>query len=182
MKKIKQKLNDQSGVSILFALIMMLVAAMVSLTIVSTSVSALKRTHSIRNSQQDSLSLDSATLLIKRQLNQGEQFSLSYEERNIENTNECGYFNDEVKEITRSFVNDIYNENDIELFTLQTGTEQEIYDSVKVSYHLQQGSDLNDCVVVFLLETDTSKQYLKYTLSKLNDRVIWNFQEASGKE
>ena len=182
MKKIKQKINNQNGVSILFALIMMLVAAMVSLTIVSASVSAVKRTRSIRNSQQDSLSLDSATLMIKRQLNQGQQFSLSYEENNVEDTNECGYFNDEVKEITSSFVNGTFNENDTELFTLQTGTEQEIYDSVTVSYHLQQGNDMNDCVVVFLLETDTSKQYLKYTLSKLNDCVIWNFQEASGKE
>ncbi len=182
MNKTK-KLNDQHGVSILFALIMMLVTAMVSLTIVSASVSAVKRTRSIRNSQQETLSLDSATLMIKRQLNVGQQFSLSYDENNnVQDTEQCGYFNDEVKAITDSFINGSYYETYTELFTLHTGTDSEEYDSVKVSYRLQAGSDEKDCVVLFLLETDTSKQYLKYALSKESNRVIWSFQEASGKE
>ena len=69
MKKIKNKLQDSHGVSILFALLLMAVAAMVSITIISASISAVKRSHAIKNTRQELLSLDSATLYIEKQLN-----------------------------------------------------------------------------------------------------------------
>ena len=69
MKKIKHKLQDSHGVSILFALLLMAVAAMVSITIISASLSAVKRSHAIKNTRQELISLDSATLYIEKQLN-----------------------------------------------------------------------------------------------------------------
>ena len=69
MKKIKNKLQDSHGVSILFALLLMTVATMVSITIISTSLSAVKRSHAIKNTRQELISLDFATLYIEKQLN-----------------------------------------------------------------------------------------------------------------
>lgn len=179
--KIHTKLNNQHGVSILFALMMMLVAAMVSLTIVSASISAVKRTNAIRNTQQESLSLDSATLFIKKQMNEGNQFELYYDDNRVQETTSCGYFNEDIQSITSAFINGNYRDY-MNLFTIETGTDSEIYDDVDVLYKLKQGNDENECVCIFLLKTENSKQYLKYTLSKTNENVYWTFYEASGKE
>ncbi|MDO4197866.1 MAG: hypothetical protein Q4D13_02600 [Erysipelotrichaceae bacterium] len=62
------KLTEKSGVSMLYALLLMFVAMMVSLTILAVSMSSFKTTFEIRQETQRSLTIESAGLLIKDEL------------------------------------------------------------------------------------------------------------------
>lgn len=63
MRQLHHKLKSQSGVSVLVALILFLVASMVSVTILSAAVTAVKRVHDDRVQQQDYLAVSSAARL-----------------------------------------------------------------------------------------------------------------------
>ncbi|MGN0169637.1 MAG: hypothetical protein ACI39H_02620 [Lachnospiraceae bacterium] len=65
MGLIKQKIHSQSGASFLFALLAFLVAAMVSITIVSAAVTSVRRVNSDREEQQEHLTLTSAAQLVR---------------------------------------------------------------------------------------------------------------------
>lgn len=68
MGRIREKLNSQSGVSFLLALLAFLVAAMVSVTIVAAAVTTVKRVNSDRESQQAQLTLISAAQLVRDEM------------------------------------------------------------------------------------------------------------------
>ena len=59
MNRFRRKLHSRRGISILLALLLMLVAAMVSAVILSASVTAAKRVHDDRAQEQDFLSVSS---------------------------------------------------------------------------------------------------------------------------
>lgn len=60
MRRMRQILEDQRGVSILYGLLFLLVAFMVSAVILSASLTAVERVHNDEVRQQDSLTLSSA--------------------------------------------------------------------------------------------------------------------------
>lgn len=64
-KQIKNKLIEQSGVSLSFALIFFIVATMVSLTIISAATTAVARVQDDKAQQQAQLTLDSAAKLLR---------------------------------------------------------------------------------------------------------------------
>lgn len=68
MKRIKKKLHSQSGASFLFALLAFLVAAVVSVTIVSAALTTVKRVNSDRESQQAQLTLISAAQFVRDEM------------------------------------------------------------------------------------------------------------------
>ncbi|MGN1141648.1 MAG: hypothetical protein ACI4TF_10630 [Oliverpabstia sp.] len=68
MKKIKEKLHNNRGVSFLFALLAFMVAAMVSVTIITAAVSSIKRVYNDREEQQAHLTLTSAAQLIRDEM------------------------------------------------------------------------------------------------------------------
>lgn len=68
MKAVREKLNQSRGASLLLALLLFLVAAMVSVTLVSAAYTAVKRVDQNRKSQQANLTLQSAALLLQQQL------------------------------------------------------------------------------------------------------------------
>ena len=68
MRKIKEKLHSENGASFLLALVAFLVAAMVSVTIVTAAVSSLKRVYSDRAVQQAHLTLTSAAQLVRDEM------------------------------------------------------------------------------------------------------------------
>lgn len=190
MKTIKNKLQDSHGVSILFALLLMAVAAMVSITIISVSLSAMKRSHAIKNTRQELLSLDSATLYIEKQLNTDTgAFEVSFSQNadgtySVTNTNQCGgAFKEEVNALTNAFLTGNRG-NEIGTFSLETkDTANNIsYDSVSVSYKVVSQDNEQRAIVVFTLRINDSKQYLKYNVNKNTSSVSWTFFEASGKE
>lgn len=190
MKKIKNKLQDSHGVSILFALLLMAVAAMVSITIISASISAVKRSHAIKNTRQELLSLDSATLYIEKQLNSDTGASeVSFSQNtdgtySVTNTNQYGgAFKEEVIALTNAFLTGNRG-NEIGTFSLKTEdtSNNTCYDSVSVSYKVVSQDNEQRAIVVFTLRINDSKQYLKYNVNKNTSSVSWTFFEASGKE
>ena len=68
MKRIKKKLHSQSGASFLFALLAFLVAAMVSVTIVSAALTTVKRINNDREAQQAQLTLISAAQFVRDEM------------------------------------------------------------------------------------------------------------------
>ena len=69
MERIRQKLHSRRGVSILLALLLMLVAAMVSVVIVGASLTAAKRVNDDRAQEQAALSISSAAKVMVEYLN-----------------------------------------------------------------------------------------------------------------
>lgn len=67
--KIQRKLHSESGVSILLALVVLLVASFISVTLLSASSSSVKTSSRNQTSIQDNLTLDSACKLLKSILN-----------------------------------------------------------------------------------------------------------------
>ena len=65
MKTINKKLNSQSGVTILFAMLLFLVATIVSLVIIVAATSSINRESSFKESVQRNIELDSAVLMVK---------------------------------------------------------------------------------------------------------------------
>lgn len=189
MKTIKHKLQDSHGVSILFALLLMAVATMVSITIISASLSAMKRSHAIKNTRQELISLDSATLYIKKQLNSDSGASeVSFHNTDdtyfVTNTSQYGgAFIKEVNALTTAFLTG-YREKEIGTFSLKTEdtSNNTSYDSVSVSYKVVSQDNEQRAIVVFTLRINDSKQYLKYNVNKNASSVSWTFFEASGKE
>lgn len=188
MKKIKNKLQDSHGVSILFALLLMTVATMVSITIISTSLSAVKRSHAIKNTRQELISLDSATLYIEKQLNSDTGASeVSFSQNtgdtySVTNTNQYGgAFIEEVNALTNAYLIGNRGNGTFSLETEATSNNTS-YDSVSVSYKVVSKDDEQRVIVVFTLRINDSKQYLKYNVNKNTSSVSWTFFEASGKE
>lgn len=70
--KIQRKLHSESGVSILLALVVLLVASFISVTLLSASSSSVKTSSKNQTSIQDNLTLDSACKLLKTTLNRQE--------------------------------------------------------------------------------------------------------------
>lgn len=75
--KIQRKLHSESGVSILLALVVLLVASFISVTLLSASSSSVKTSSKNQTSIQDNLSLDSACKLLKSTLN-GQYHAIGY--------------------------------------------------------------------------------------------------------
>lgn len=67
--KIQRKLHSESGVSILLALVVLLVASFISVILLSASSSSVKTSSKNQTSIQDNLTLDSACKLLKSTLN-----------------------------------------------------------------------------------------------------------------
>lgn len=65
-----KKLNSQSGVSILFALLLFLVATVVSLVIIVAATSGVKRETSYKETIQKNIELDSAVLFLSNKINE----------------------------------------------------------------------------------------------------------------
>lgn len=68
MERIKKKIHSQSGASFLLALLAFLVAAVVSVVIVTAAVTNVKRIYSDREAQQDHLTLLSAAQLVRDEM------------------------------------------------------------------------------------------------------------------
>lgn len=73
MKRMQQKLNSQNGLSLIFALLIMLVVTTVSTTIVIASVTAVKRTNQAKDFRQRSLALESAALMFQEKIRSNDE-------------------------------------------------------------------------------------------------------------
>lgn len=65
MKTINKKLNSDSGVTILFAMLLFLVATVVSMVIIVAATSSVKRESSFKESVQKNIELDSCSIVLR---------------------------------------------------------------------------------------------------------------------
>lgn len=65
MRAIKAKLHSRQGVSILFAILLLLAGSMVSMVILNAATTAAQRSHDDRVRQQETLTLNSASGLVR---------------------------------------------------------------------------------------------------------------------
>ena len=68
MKTINKKLDSQSGVTILFAMLLFLVATVVSMVIIVAATSNVKRESSFKGSIQRNIELDSCSIMLREKL------------------------------------------------------------------------------------------------------------------
>lgn len=185
MKKMKQKLHSNSGVSILFALLLFLVVSMVSATILSAAYSSVKRTHAVKEDTQSILALDSASLLMKKDMDSITYKALKTDDGYQEGTlNVVGNpFETEIVNISKKILNKNISTSDEEVFNIEATN----LDTVTASYIVQVTQDNKTYIVVFTLETaDENKTYVKFNVEKSENtteaNVSWSFFRISGKK
>ena len=186
MNKMKNKLKSESGVSVLFALLLFLVVSMVSVTILSAATSSVKRTHAVKLNTQDTLALDSASLLLEKGIT-GCEYTVTKKDGTLLNESITGDspFEEELLNISRSIVNNNFMTNDTDLFSVEATN----MDTVKVTYCVSYKD--GSYVVSFGLTTDEDSNisYVNYTLDystsgnkNENITIKWNAYKASAKK
>lgn len=191
VKKVNEKLNSNKGITILFALLFFLVASMVSITILVGAMSSFKRAHSTKEVTQANISIDSAALLLKTNID-GAEYKINTYENNGETTYGTSSLNaghelfaSEIENISRETI--IGNTScTVSNLTIKNGEDGNV--TIKTSCTLNGGS--NDNTVVFHLVNEESSMYLQFSLNKTVKRfgtyneetITWKFIKASGKE
>lgn len=186
MKEVRRKLNSQQGVSILFALLLLLVTAMVSTVIVSASLSSAKRTNSRKSTIQETSFLDSSALQIKNQI-----LDVCKNDIPLNGDSESGYsiddvgsdFNTEIKELTVAYMNHDTNysfkEDTNHSFDIVTSYDSK-ENTVKVQYGYQDVGD-DSGLAIFKLTSGESKMYVIFNMTSTDSKVTWTWNRASGK-
>ena len=111
MNRIKNKLNNSHGVSILFGLLLFMVASMVSIVIISASSTSAKRSYYTSGSVQESQAVESLALFMKKEIN-NKTINYSYEKNKDgsytlkSTTGSDSSFNDQIQKITTCIFND----------------------------------------------------------------------------
>ena len=164
MECIRKKLHSQRGVSFLFALLAFMVAAVVSVVIVSAALTNVKRVYSDRAAQQNHLTLTSAAQLVREEMKgttctitketSGETTTVSYEA--------TGTFAEEMKTAV-AYVDNNTGEYKSPTFTMTThGLDMK---TVNVSYIMKVNQEGTEAAqeqydVVFTFTIDGSKETL----------------------
>lgn len=184
VNKIKDKLNNNSGVSILFALLLFMIVAMVSVTILSAAYSSVKRTHASKQETQNMLTLDSASLLLKNKFDNVTYTALidnnNYLDGSIDiNDNPFEY---EIILISKEILSKNIPSSDQKLFSVEANN----LDNVDVSYLIQVTEDNKAYIVIFTLESNDAKTYAKFNIEKSENskeaKLKWTFFTISGKK
>ena len=196
MNYIKRKLNDRQGVSILFALVLLLVTIMVCTVIISASYTAAKRTNTRTDVIQETSFMDSAALQIKNQILDAckNDISLNYDEDDNGNrkyyfasgTNVGSDFSDEIKDLTLAYMKndaDYRFDKAKKSFDIITNYNSQV-NTINVQYGYKDLDGDND-LIIFKLTCNESKMYvifnITYTASNNIANVKWTWNRASGK-
>lgn len=187
MNRMKKKLQSNSGVSILFALLLFLVVSMVSVTILSAAYSSVKRTHAVKVDTQDILALDSASLIMKNNMDnvtytvpKQKDGTLNYTRAKL--SVKDNPFETELTNISMEILNNNISANEKDAFDV----EATYLNTVSTKYSIQV-TEVNTYIVIFALETtNESKTYVKFNVEKTEStsecKVSWSFFEISGKK
>ena len=188
MNTMKKKLQSNSGVSILFALLLFLVVSMVSVTILSAAYSSVKRTHAVKVDTQDILALDSASLIMKKNMDnvtytvpKQKDGTLNYTRAKL--SVKDNPFETELTNISVEILNNNISANEKDAFDIEATN----LNTVSTKYSIQVTEVNKTYIVIFALETtNESKTYVKFNVEKTEStsecKVSWSFFEISGKK
>ena len=191
MSYIKRKLNDDKGISILFAMVLLLVTAMVCTVIVSASVSSAKRTNSRIAAVQETTLMDSATLYIKENIlescKNGIELSCDKDNNCVISSSVSGTFNKEIEELSLAYINksdtcmfDKANDKSDKSFEIVTSyNDNENVIEVQYGYCYKNASD-DVAMAIFKLTCNESKMYVIFNIDRSGNNVSWSWNRASG--
>lgn len=186
---VQKKLKNTSGVTILLSLVVLMVAGLISAVLLSASTTSVKNVSTTQESVQEGVTLDSAALLLKKNVD-GQTYNFStYDYSSIWNESDAsslGLFGQEIQTISSNAIRNkeiAGNENDA-AFTLRA---QDMED-VKGYYSLKKMDD-GEYLVIFTLKTENRTVYVHFNLSvsvsgtDSNQKVLtWKFDRMYGKE
>ena len=198
MKKRKvNKLSSNDGVSILLALVVLLVAGMVSVVLLSASTSSIKSVTKSTEALQDGLTLDSASNVLKELIatQEGSSYvaNVTTEGDTITNINSWDkeFPTSSVEEISKYVL--IGGTAPSGSFTIRVEDVEELKD-VQVNYvvnSIQTDSTLYSVIYTLTLQMDDgteSKRYVEFNVStsdteySYQKKVIWTMNSVKGKE
>lgn len=177
MNSIKKKLNNEHGVSILFGLLMFMVASVVSIVIITAASSSIKRSYYTSNSVQENLALDSLALFMKKDINEFEvACTYTYNKKgNTYTFNGCGKDDDSDSSFQNklvTFTTYLAQDNLANVKGNNFKVEATNLDDVNVSVsNVTKDSD-SEYLINFLLESDSKKMYVAFKVSKDNGKDI----------
>lgn len=197
--KIQRKLHSESGVSILLALVVLLVASFISVTLLSASSSSVKTSSKNQTSIQDNLTLDSACKLLKSTLNRQEYHAYAHGDAEAKQF----YFDEKISDHQPSFpgtwaistavLNGSSNVTS-DSFTISVEGINEIKD-VTGNYAIVKANDseedLYQAIYTLSLTAEDNtvlKRYVTFSVSvdtanDTNKRVVmWTWNGVRGKE
>lgn len=184
---IVKKLNNKHGVSILFAMMLFLVVAMVSVVIIASSYTSVKRTNSIKDTKQDVLTLESAALLLKNNINNVEV--IITDNGNDYVNPSSNLFTSYIVPITRSYYENNSSMCNLNIFDISQ-LQGDYSATVKVvnSCEYENISGGEDDKVMFTLTLDDSNEKIYVTFditlkesSTTSKTYIWSGFKASNK-
>lgn len=169
-------LNDK-GVSILFSLLLLLVVSMVSVTIVAASLSSVKRTNSIKETNQDILTLESAALLLKNNINGIEitfpqQVTTSSRSPYVSKIVGSGVFNNDLISITTAFKDNTAIFCDGNDFSIKENNTDTVY--VNTSCTFKNSTSDVDNKITFELSFDSNSGNATST-STIGEKIYVTF-------
>lgn len=198
--KIQRKLHSESGVSILLALVVLLVASFISVTLLSASSSSVKTSSRNQTSIQDNLTLDSACKLLKSTLDTQKYYAFAHGDAEAKQF----YFDEEISDHKPSFpgtwaistavLNGSSNVTS-DSFTISVEGISEIKD-VTGNYAIVKTNDseedLYQAIYTLSLTAEDNtvlKRYVTFSVSvdtansDTNKKVVmWTWNGVSGKE
>lgn len=176
-KIINGKLHSQNGASFLFAMIIFLVASMVSVTIVTAAVSSVKRVHDDQKTQQTFLTLTSAAQLVRDEMENTKYItkivSKNDETGNVQEISRTstieGTFGEEVKKAIESInpASPFYESQQKAIVVEVEGLDMQ---PVNVSFVMKPDGDIK-YQVVFSLSMGNSDEMLFLTMSSYEQEV-----------
>lgn len=166
MKKIKNKLNNNHGVSILFGLLLFMVASMVSIVIISASSTSAKRSYYTSSSVQESQAVESLALFMKKEIN-NKTISYNYVKNKDGSytlkttTGSDSSFNDQIQKITTYIVNDDLNNAKNVNFKVSASNLADVNVSV---FNISKEND-GSFFINFLLSSENKNMYVAFDVS-----------------
>ena len=187
MNIIKNKLNNNHGVSILFGLLLFMVASMVSIVIISASSTSAKRSYYTSSSVQESQAVESLALFMKKEIN-NKTISYSYAKNKDgsytlkETTGSDSSFNNQIQKITTCIVNDDLNNAKNVNFKVSASNLADVNVSV---FNISKEND--SFFICFLLSSDNKNMYVTFYVSFVYDETkkvdtYWEYNRSDIKE
>lgn len=189
VNKTTTKLKNNSGVTILFALLAFMVASVACIVIVSNASSSVKRTHSVQESTQDNLTIDSAANVLKNNIDGAkyvvyEAAGTSGEWAYLENEGQYSLFKDEITNISYAYY--LNTTEPSGSFTISATNHSNVTVQYKSSIKQSDGAH----IVTFKLSLNDSNMYVTFNVEKTRDTsgwqaidyINWSFDKCSGKD
>ena len=190
MNIIKNKLNNNHGVSILFGLLLFMVASMVSIVIISASSTSAKRSYYTSSSVQESQAVESLALFMKKEIN-NKTISYSYEKNKDgsytlkSTTGSDSSFNDQIQKITTYIVNDDLNNAKNVNFKVSASNLADVNVSV---FNISKEND-GSFFINFLLSSKNKNMYVAFDVSldssestkTKEDKYKWEYKKSDIK-